>query len=174
MLTENVRRSLASTVKTFARPNIDITAVEIKHGNESWKTVGRTSWSTDSIEGVWRDAIPQAEGGSGDSEPLYSASAIFYEWQNLCQNIATGAQGLARDYKANIVVTQYNPAGEEVEKYLYHGAWPKTINGSGWDMEGENGNEVSVSFSVDKIYRIAVGAGNNTPPEEIVGIADEE
>lgn len=173
LLTPTVQRSLTVAARTVSRPTVTFNEMVINHGNEQWKLSGKTNWASENTEIVFDDVIPQKASGAGDEDAQFSVSAIIYDWQNLQQNIITGAAGLSKDYKANIVVTQFAPDETEIERFVYHGAWPNNRSGDAHDYTSEDGNTLTISFTVDKIFRVEAAPGNIFPPVDILGTSDE-
>lgn len=169
-----VKDSLTISVISIPRPSVSFNEISINHGNEQWKLAGKTSWASSNIDVVFHDVIPATQSGAGDSDPLYSVSAIMYEWLNIIQDVVTGNGSLSADYKANLIVTQFNPAGEAIERFLYHGAFPLSLSGDGWQYEGEGIVTRTVSFAFDKYFRLSIKDSTTTPPSEIFGTSDEE
>jgi|CXWL01.1.fsa_nt_gi hypothetical protein len=175
LLTENVQKSLTTAAKNVSHPKVTFSEVMLKHANEQWKIAGKTNWASEDLTIIFDDVIPNAGSDTGDAEPLYSAAAILHEWQNTIQSIITGNSGLSKHYKANVVVTQFNPEGTPVERWIYHGAWPKDTGGEAWDYENEDGGQkITVAFSYDKCFRAASADGNIVPPAEVIGTDEEE
>jgi len=180
VLTEAAKKSLTIAAQIVNKPKVTFNELVIKHGNESWKLAGRTNWSSDSaIQVDFDDVIPKKASGTGDSDPLLSASAILYDWQNIVQDITTGDGNVSEQYKGNMIVTQYNPAGEVVEKLLYYGVWPSDVTSVAWDYSQDDAtNKVTAMFSVDKVFRLSTAAGTeeNTPPatSQAGGIANDQ
>lgn len=165
LLSTDVKNSLTIATRTIAKPTVTMSVVEIKHANEAYKIAGKTPWAPDTIESVYDEVIPK--GATGDTPPLYSASSIFYSWLNLIQNVTNGTGSLSRDYKANIIVIQYDPAAREVERWLYHGCWPSEVRfGDNWDYtQDSEGFQTTVTWKVDKVFRVTPESGT-TPPGE--------
>lgn len=175
LLTETVQRSLTTAAKNVTHPKVTFSEVQLKHANENWKLAGKTNWASEDLTVIFDDVLPSAGSDTGDAEPLYSVAAIMYEWQNKIQSIITGNSGLSKHYKANVVVTQYNPEAVPVERWVYHGAWPKDNGGEAWDYENEDaGQKITIAFAFDKCFRAASADGNITPPSEVIGLGDEE
>ena len=176
---EGVRPSLRSSIQSIARPQHTFGIIELEHGNEKWKIASKSDWANDSISSTFHDVIPAAQhDGAGDVDPQVSTSGILYDWQNLQQDITTGAGGLSVNYKSNIVLSQLAPDGTVVERWLYHGAWPTDVE------RGENNYTAStdsltltVTWAVDKIYRIDLAAttapGANTSLPNFLGLEQD-
>jgi hypothetical protein len=174
LATNGIKQSLTWSAKSVKRPVVKFSEIELKHGNETWKIAGKTNWASEAVEIVFDDVIPKPLSGGGDTDPLYSASSMMYDWQAIIQNPMTGNSALSSAYKANIIVTQYNPASAAVERYLYHGAWPSDVNyGEGWEYDKEDaGNAVTTTFTFDKFYKILT-TGGTAPPSALYTSANE-
>ena len=160
--TDGVQATLRSNIQSITRPNITFSAIEIEHGNEKWKVSGKSDWSHE-VTAEFHDVIPASlQDGAGDVDPTFSVSAIMYDWQNLMQDVTTGAAGLSVNYKANIIVSTLSPTGDVIEKFVYHGVFPTGADRGGHSYTENDALTVSVPFSVDKIYR--VGLTDTTPP----------
>lgn len=171
ILTEDVKKSLSTAVRTVSKFAPEVADIELNHGNESWFVPGKVKWNG-TIDIEFDNVIPQELGGKGgDKDIAYSASSIFWSWLNLIQNSST-AEGLvsSADVKANIVLIQYHPSGNsEVERWLFYGAYPKPNFGtSTLDYASTDGETISVTFNFDKFLRIALGT--NTPPSNVVDL----
>ena len=173
LATAGIKGSLSIAAKTVGRPTVTFNEIEVNHGNESWKLAGKTSWASEAIEMVFNDIIPASNVSAGETDPQYSVASIFYEWLNLIQSNLTGAAGLSKDYKADIIVTQFNPAGLAVERLLYHGAWPNSVSGDPWDYTAEEGSTITSSMTFDKYYRLETSGTGTNPPGELFGTVDE-
>lgn len=167
-----VKDSLTLAAKKVNRPKSEATPVELFHGNERFFLAGRTKWQTD-VQIEFDDVVPTKTGSdesgivTGDNNPsLVSASAVLYDWNNLMQDVRTGSSNLSGQYKGNIIVTQYLPDGRLLERWLYAGAWPKSVDQAGWDMSTDTDyNKVTASFQIDKFFRIKTDA--STMPTDI-------
>ncbi len=155
-------KTLTTTIKSIARPEATFNVITLEHGNEKWKVAGRSNWVQDTVEAVFYDNIPTADKGSLDADPTFSPSAIFYDWQRAIQENTTGQGSTAVEYKANIIVVTYAPDETEIERWVYHGAWPNSVTRGNHDYGSEEALTVTVQFTVDKIYR--VDTGQTTPP----------
>jgi hypothetical protein len=164
--------SLTHTVQTVGAIGNEITPITLKHGNDTWQIAGRSRSGQDTIELSFHDIIPSFQGDSMDAYPQYSASAIFYDWQNIIQNVHTADGGLAGDYKGNIFVKQYGPNQQIIEQWMIHGVFPTGIAGTENTYESEDGvKTIAATFSLDKIYRLAID--DTAEPTEVQGIIAE-
>jgi hypothetical protein len=155
---------LRSNIVDITRPKFSQTPIELQHGNETWKIAGKTDWSTD-VTTTFHDVLPAAllEGGAGDVDPAFSVS-IMYDWKNIIQNITTGAGGLSSNYKCIVRVDTLAPDATLVERFIYYGMFPTEDDRGGHKYEGNEALTVSVTWSVDKMYR--VGLTDTTAPAE--------
>lgn len=169
VLTDIAKNSLAVAVKSVGKPTITSQIIEIKNGNEMYNLAGKTKWTADTIEVVFNDIISPVAVGvtdtTGDNQAsIVSAASVMYKWQNKVTNIYTGDGGLSVNYKANMYVTQLDPAGNAIETYIYFGGFPSEVRyGENLDFTQETeGGVITVTFKFDKIFRAGFGTSNET------------
>lgn len=174
-LTGNAGKSLSAAVKTVTKPQIVSQVVEIKSGNEMYNLAGKTKWASDTTEVVFYDIISPVIYGTdnattGDDQAgIVSAASVLYTWQNAVQNVYTGDGGLSVNYKCNMFVKQFDPAGKQVEMYVYMGGWPSDVRyGETLDYTQESeASIVTATFKFDKIFR--AGFSSTTRDDSVPG-----
>lgn len=74
---------------------------------------------------------------------------VFYAWQNLCYNRTYDFVGNKSSYKKNCTLYEFTPAGNVVRYWEIKGAWPTSVNVSGFDTTSDDQAIVNVTLSID-------------------------
>ena len=170
LLTKEVRDALSIAARTITRPGVQFGKIEIPHANEKFFLIGKADWGADTpIEISFNDIIPNsaaayADAGvtTGDTTALNSAYQILHDWAAIQQSPWTGAGTLAADYKTNIILNIFDPAGTVIERWVYHGAMLESFSSDGLDRSSDTPLTATATFQFDKAYKVQVTA--TTPP----------
>lgn len=121
-------------------PEIEIEAVEHGDANFSVKTAGRITVGDLVMEKL---------------RPLPASDVWAWMWLQDAQNIQTGGGKLQANVNRNIVIKEMSTDGvTTVNRWFCEGSWVKKISQSDFDRATSDNIIETVTFSVDKCYRI--------------------
>lgn len=126
------------SLQSFPLPKVNVEANETHYLNERRKFAGAVTF--DDIELVCKDFVD------------VMTAHILKTWHEKVYNPATGAIGLARDYKKMAQVELFAPNGTMSRFYSLTGVWPKTFNPGDIDMTSSAPLRITMTLAVDKVY----------------------
>ena len=128
-------------VKNSPVPKMTTEQVEHNYGNGVNYTAGKTK-----PDGTWDISMKQFL----DADVVGTLVA----WREKVYNTETGAVGRPKDYKVpQAFIYQFDPAGEEIHKWIIEGVWPTTLDVGDGDYESGDPCEVTLTLSYDNVYR---------------------
>ena len=130
--------SLQASVVSSARPNFEVSEIELQHLNVRWWLSGKPNWSAwtcDFYDYLTDNTLQQ-----------------MLKWYTKVYDIQTTKMSTPDNYKKDVVIQMLGPEleGDVVEQYKLFGAWPKTIDLGALNMTSE-GTEchLGVTFRYD-------------------------
>jgi hypothetical protein len=127
-------------VKSVGDLQQSIDAISVHYGNNAIKFAGKPTLNDISI-GI-NDFIGM------DTERILEA------WSSLVYNKYTQAVGRASIYKTDAYLLEFAPDGTHVKAWKLEGCWPGTITYGGFNQEGANAREISMTLNVDFAYAL--------------------
>jgi len=106
-------------------------------------------------------------------KPLYEAGTLslkdyvdqpvakaIVDWRTMVYNPATGAIGLAKDYKVDANIVLFAPDGTYKREWILRGAWPQAVNyGATLDMSSSDINKIEITIRYDKAIPHRLSSG---------------
>lgn len=138
--TEQLRKYITLSTKSFALPNVAVQPITIPYGNTEIKIAGQASY-----------------GGSGNLVCTDFIGAdvegILYAWQELIFSRETAQIGWAYNYKTDAKVLEYSPDGACLATWILRGVWPSEIDFGSFNKDNSSIKEVTVNLQYDIGYR---------------------
>lgn len=162
---EILKNSLTIQLNKANRPSFSTDPQELFWCNESWFVASKPKYGELSVD--FYDALPTqvnysyVQSGASSPHPdgnadMISAGQIMYDWWLAIYDPSSGRIGLAADYKADGFVTLYNSVDTAIERWMYIGCFPQSIDYG--DLAYSGGGEaatITCTFKYDKAYRLA-------------------
>ncbi len=121
-------------------PEVGIEAVMHGDVNYDVKTPGRVTVGDMTMEKL---------------RPLPSTDTFAWDWLKRAQNIQTGGGNLALGYKQNVIVKEMDETGTvSVNRWFCEGCWVSKISQSDMDRNASDNIIETITFSVDRCWRI--------------------
>lgn len=161
---EVLKNSLTIQLNKAVRPAFSTTAQELFWCNESWSVASKPTYNELAVE--FYDALPgqmnysYVQQGISNPHPdgnasMISAGQIMYDWWLAIYDPSSGRIGLASDYKADGFITLYNSVDTAIERWMYIGSFPTSIDYGNLDYSDTgSAMTITVSFKYDKAIRI--------------------
>ena len=161
---EVLKNSLTIQLHSATRPSFSTDPQELYWCNESWFVASKPKYGELSVD--FYDALPTqldysyVSGASSphpDGNPsMISSGQILYDWWLAIYDPSSGRIGLASDYKADGFVTVYNSVDIPVERWMYIGCFPQSIDYGSLEYSGAGEPmTISTTFKYDKALRLA-------------------
>jgi len=140
-------KSITVSVDSYSAPQINISAIPIKYGNNTVKVAGTPEFPDSSI--TLNDYIGL------DTENIITM------WQKCTYNPDTEQVGLASCYKLDGYLIEYSPEGTVYRRWKIIGAFPLQVNLGDYSQDGNAVRKLTMTLSYDQIRR---AADNNNKP----------
>lgn len=143
LLNQNVTGPKGESIVTlalnsFSLPAVVVEQMEIAYLNERRKMAGAVNF--ENIEVSFRDYVD------------VPVAQVLKTWHEQVYNPATGAIGLAANYKKPGLIELFAPDGSMSRYYTLVGVWPVTFNPGQIDMGSSEPVMISMSLSIDKAF----------------------
>lgn len=128
---------LSLSLASFPLPKTNSGIVEVRWLNESRKFAGNPVYEDLSV--VFKDYVDQ------------QTAAVLAGWRALVHDPVTGKIGLKAQYAKAARAVLYAPDGSTEREYEIQGLWPSSFDPGEADMQGEDGVQITVVFTYDKM-----------------------
>ena len=125
--------SLDAIIQTAFLPQVSVSPIEIRHGNDSIKLAGVASWSGGQITIL--DVLSKIE-----------LDALI-AWFETVYDPSTGEIGLSKDYKKKGKIIEVGANGNYVREWTVEGMWPSDLDLGTLDAAA-NGDAKQISMTI--------------------------
>lgn len=133
---KNGQEVLKLSVNKASVPNFTINPIEIRRGNSVVKYAGNPTFDAGSLE--CQDFV-----GLGTKDVLQA-------WRALAYDVINDKGGLAKDYKKNCTLVEYDQSHEQLRYWELVGCWISGIQESEFDVSADGDRKISVTLQYDR------------------------